>query len=99
MNHWINNLNYGFSTFMKQRKEDFIKSFLKQAYEKGLNEEILDMMIQDHQNLDCIKQWEIQRFIDNKDFTKARELLEKKVIRIVKIREQGKIIWFNIKNC
>lgn len=77
MNHWINNLNYGFSTFMKQRKEDFIKSFLKQAYEKGLNEEILDMMIQDHQNLDCIKQWEIQRFIDNKDFTKARELLEK----------------------
>lgn len=77
MNHWINNLNYGFSTFMKQRKEDFIKSFLKQAYETGLNEEILDMMIQDHQNLDCIKQWEIQRFIDNKDFTKARELLEK----------------------
>ena len=77
MNHWINNLNYGFSTFMKQRKEDFIKSFLKQAYEKGLNEEILDMMIQDHQNLDCIKQWKIQRCIDNKDFTKARELLEK----------------------
>lgn len=27
--------------------------------------------------MDCIKQWKIQRCIDNKDFTKARELLEK----------------------
>ena len=44
---------------------------------KGLNEEMLDRMIQEHQNLDCIKQWKIQRCIDNKDFTKARELLEK----------------------
>lgn len=77
MNHWINNLNYSFNTSMKQRREDFIKSFLKLAYEKGLNEKILDSMIQDHQNLDCIKQWKIQRCIDNKDFTKARELLEK----------------------
>lgn len=77
MNHWINNLNYSFNTSTKQRREDFIKSFLKLAYEKGLNEKILDSMIQDHQNLDCIKQWKIQRCIDNKDFTKARELLEK----------------------
>lgn len=77
MNHWINNLNYSFNTSMKQRREYFIKSFLKLAYEKGLNEKILDSMIQDHQNLDCIKQWKIQRCIDNKDFTKARELLEK----------------------
>lgn len=77
MNHWINNLNYSFNTSTKQRREDFIKSFLKLAYEKGLNEKILDSMIQDHQNLDCIKQWKIQRCIDNKNFTKARELLEK----------------------
>lgn len=77
MNHWSNNLNYSFNTSMKQRREYFIKSFLKLAYEKGLNEKILDSMIQDHQNLDCIKQWKIQRCIDNKDFTKARELLEK----------------------
>lgn len=77
MNHWINNLNYSFNTSTKQRREDFIKSFLKLAYEKGLNEKILESMIQDHQNLDCIKQWKIQRCIDNKDFTKARELLEK----------------------
>lgn len=80
MNHWINNLNYSFNTSTKQRREDFIKSFLKLAYEKGLNEKILDSMIQDHQNLDCIKQWKIQRCIDNKDFTKARELLEKSYI-------------------
>ena len=50
--------------------------FLKLAYEKGLNEQILDVTIQDHQNLDCIKHWQIKRFMDKEEYLKARELLE-----------------------
>ena len=50
--------------------------FLKLAYEKGLDDQILDVTIQDHQNLDCIKHWQIKRFMDKEEYLKARELLE-----------------------
>ena len=50
--------------------------FLKLAYEKGLDDQILDVTIQDHQNLDCIKHWQIKRFMDKEQYSKARELLE-----------------------
>lgn len=76
MNLWTKEIEYNIYPALKQRAENFVSLFLKLAYEKGLNEQILDAMIQNHQNLDCIKHWQIKRFMDKEQYSKARELLE-----------------------
>ena len=76
MNLWTKEIEYNIYPALKQRAENFVSLFLKLAYEKGLDDQILDVTIQDHQNLDCIKHWQIKRFMDKEEYLKARELLE-----------------------
>ena len=76
MNLWTKEIEYNIYPALKQRAENFVSLFLKLAYEKGLDDQILDVTIQDHQNLDCIKHWQIKRFMDKEQYSKARELLE-----------------------
>lgn len=76
MNLWTQEIEYNIYPTLKLKAVNFVNLFLRLAYEKGLDEQILDAMIQDHQNLDCIKHWQIKRFMDKEQYSKARELLE-----------------------
>lgn len=76
MNLWTKEIEYNIYPALKQRAVNFVSLFLKLAYEKGLDDQILDVTIQDHQNLDCIKHWQIKRFMDKEEYLKAREFLE-----------------------